>query len=325
MSHETILWIAFAIIVPVALGLDLGVFQRTAHKVKVKEALLFSAGWISLAMLFGLAIYLMLGSEKALNFFTGYLVEESLSVDNLFVFLLIFTYFSVPDHYQHRVLFWGIVGAIIMRGIFIVTGITLLENLHWVIYIFGAFLIYTGIRIATQKESELKPESNPVLRLFRKFIPLTKRYHGHRFFVKGKRYRLATPLLMVLIVIETTDIVFAVDSVPAVLAITRDPFIVYTSNIFAILGLRALYFALAGVIQRLRYLNLGLAAILVFLGVKMVISSDLIHVEIHQLVSLGVVIGILAVSAVASLLNPEKKEILADGGEEIKKGREETK
>jgi tellurite resistance protein TerC len=325
MSHETILWIAFVIIVPVALGLDLGVFQRTAHKVKVKEALLFSAGWISLALLFGLAIFLMLGSEKALNFFTGYLVEESLSVDNLFVFLLIFTYFAVPDHYQHRVLFWGIVGAIIMRGIFIVTGITLLENLHWVIYVFGAFLIYTGIRIATQKDKELKPEGNPVLRLFRKFIPLTKRYHGHRFFVKGKRYRLATPLLMVLIVIETTDIIFAVDSVPAVLAITRDPFIVYTSNIFAILGLRALYFALAGVIQRLRYLNYGLATILIFLGVKMVIGSDLIHIEIHQLVSLGVVIGILAISAIASLLNPEKKTTLTDGVEVSTTGREETK
>jgi tellurite resistance protein TerC len=214
----------------------------------------------------------------------------------------------VPDHYQHRVLFWGIVGAIVMRGIFIVMGITLLEHLHWVIYIFGAFLVYTGIRIAVQKERELKPEGNPVLRIFRKFVPLTKRYHGNKFFVKSRGRRLATPLFLVLIVIETTDIVFAVDSVPAVLAITRDPFIVYTSNIFAILGLRALYFALAGVIQRLRYLNYGLAAILVFLGVKMVISADLFHVEIPQLASLGAVIGILAISAIASLLNPEKKE-----------------
>ncbi|MFA5308655.1 MAG: TerC family protein [Dehalococcoidales bacterium] len=316
MSHETILWIAFAIIVPVALGLDLGVFQRQAHKVKVKEALLWSAVWISLALLFGLSIYLMLGSEKALNFFTGYLVEESLSVDNLFVFLLIFTYFSVPEQHQHRVLFWGIVGAIVMRGIFIATGITLLDNLHWVIYIFGAFLIFTGIKLVTQKDRELKPEKNPVLRLFRKFMPITKRFHGSRFFVKGKRYLLATPLLLVLIVIETTDIIFAVDSVPAVLAITRDPFIVYTSNIFAILGLRAIYFALAGVILRLRFLNYGLAVILVFLGVKMVVSADFFHVEISQIVSLGVVIGILAISAIASVLIPEKNGKTDDSAKE---------
>jgi tellurite resistance protein TerC len=317
MSHETILWIAFAIIVPVALGLDLGVFQRRAHKVKVKEALLWSAVWISLALLFGLTIYLVLGSEKALNFITGYLVEESLSVDNLFVFLLIFTYFSVPDQYQHRVLFWGIIGAIIMRGIFIATGITLLENLHWVIYIFGAFLVYTGIRLAIQKEQEVKPESNPVLRLFRRFVPITRRYHGSKFFGKARARRLATPLLMVLIVIETTDIIFAVDSVPAVLAITRDPFIVYTSNIFAILGLRALYFALAGVIRKLRYLSYGLAVILAFLGIKMIISSELFKIDIPVLTSLGVVVGILAVTSIASLFGPgkDRKQDAAGGNE----------
>jgi tellurite resistance protein TerC len=316
MSHETILWIAFAILVPVALGLDLVVFQREAHKVRVKEALLWCAVWISLALLFGLAIYLMLGSGKAVNFFTGYLVEESLSVDNLFVFLLIFSYFAVPDRYQHRVLFWGIVGAIVMRGIFIVTGITLLKNLEWVIYFFGAFLIYTGIRLAVQKEPKVKPEGNPILKLLRKFVPITKRYHGHKFFTKARGKRLATPLLMVLVVIETTDIIFAVDSVPAVLAITRDPFIVYTSNIFAILGLRALYFALAGVIQRLRYLSYGLAVILVFLGVKMVLSAEIFHMEIHQLVSLGVVIGILGIAAVASLVNPKKKATPDNTGED---------
>ena len=316
MSHETILWIVFAILVPVALGLDLGVFQRKAHKVKVKEALLWSAIWISLALLFGLGIYLMLGGEKALNFITGYLVEESLSVDNLFVFLLIFTYFAVPDHYQHRVLFWGIIGAIIMRGIFIATGITLLDNLHWVIYIFGAFLVYTGIRLATQKEKELKPEGNPVLRLFRKFVPITRRYHGNKFFTKAKGRRLATPLLLVLIVIETTDIVFAVDSVPAVLAITRDPFIVYTSNIFAILGLRAIYFALASMIQRLRYLNFGLAVIMAFLGIKMIISSEFFHIDIPVLTSLGVVIGILAITVVASLIGSGKNRKQDTAGEE---------
>jgi len=316
MSHESILWIVFAILVPVALGLDLGVFQRKAHKVKVKEALLWSAIWISLALLFGLGIYLMLGGEKALNFITGYLVEESLSVDNLFVFLLIFTYFAVPDHYQHRVLFWGIIGAIIMRGIFIATGITLLDNLHWVIYIFGAFLVYTGIRLATKKEKELKPEGNPVLRLFRKFVPITRRYHGNKFFTKAKGRRLATPLLLVLIVIETTDIVFAVDSVPAVLAITRDPFIVYTSNIFAILGLRAIYFALASMIQRLRYLNFGLAVIMAFLGIKMIISSEFFHIDIPVLTSLGVVIGILAITVVASMIGSGKNRKQDTAGEE---------
>jgi tellurite resistance protein TerC len=306
MSDETILWIALAIIVPVALGLDLGVFQRKAHKVQLKEALAWSAVWISLALLFGLSILLLLGHEKALNFFTGYLVEESLSVDNLFVFLLIFTYFAVPEQHQHRVLFWGIVGAVVMRGLFIATGITLLEKLHWIIYVFGAFLVYTGIKIATQKEKEMKPEKNPVLRLFRRFIPITKRYHGNSFFRRVKGRLLATPLIMVLVVIETTDIIFAVDSVPAVLAITRDPFIVYTSNIFAILGLRAIYFALAGVITRLRFLNYGLAVILTFLGVKMVLSAEFFHVEISQILSLGVVAGILVISAIASLLIPEK-------------------
>ena len=238
---------------------------------------------------------------------TGYLVEESLSVDNLFVFLLLFTYFAVPDHYQHRVLFWGIVGAVIMRGVFIAAGITLLENLHWVIYIFGAFLVYTGIRLTRQKEKEMEPENNPVLKVFRRFVPITDKYHGNRFFVKDMGKRLATPLLVVLIVIETTDIVFATDSVPAVLAITRDPFIVYTSNIFAILGLRALYFALAAAIKRLRYLNYGLAVILTFLGVKMIISAEFFHIEIPVLASLGVVLGILALTAIASLLRPDKK------------------
>ena len=315
MSNEAILWIVFAIIVPVALGLDLGVFHRKAHKVKVKEALIWSAVWISLALTFSLCIYLMLGSEKALNFITGYLVEESLSVDNLFVFLLIFTYFCVPDKYQHRVLFWGILGAIILRGLFIFTGITLLEKLHWVIYIFGAFLVYTGIRISFQKDKEMKPEKNPVLRLFRRFVPITKKYHSNCFFKKARGKRLATPLLLVLVVIETTDIVFAMDSVPAILSITRDPFIVYTSNIFAILGLRALYFALAGVIQQLRYLNYGLAAILVFLGIKMIISSDFFHVHIPIGISLGAIIGILGISALASLIRPGKNKGQAPEGE----------
>jgi len=299
MSGESILWIVFGILIPVMLALDLGVFHRRDHVIKVKEALIWSAIWISLALLFNLGIYLIVGHEKALNFLTAYLVEESLSVDNLFVFLLIFTYFCVPAAYQHRVLFWGIMGAIFMRGIFIVTGLTLLTNLHWVIYIFGAFLVYTAARLAFKKEEKIKPERNPVLRLFRRFVPMTKKYHGNRFLVKGRGRRLATPLLLVLVVIETTDIVFAVDSVPAVLAITQDPFIVYTSNIFAVMGLRSIYFALAGVIQRFYYLTYGLAAILAFLGLKMITSE---FYEVPVMVSLGVVVGILIIAAVFSLI-----------------------
>jgi tellurite resistance protein TerC len=301
MPGETILWIVFGILIPVMLALDLGVFHRKDHKIEIKEALIWSAVWISLALLFTLGVYLLVGHEKALNFLTGYLVEESLSVDNLFVFLLIFTYFRVPAAYQHRVLFWGILGAVVMRGIFIVTGLTLLTHLHWIIYIFGAFLIYTAARLAFKKEEEIRPERNPILRLFRRFIPATKRYHGKHFLVKGRGRRLATPLLLVLVVIETTDIIFAVDSVPAVLSITQDPFIVYTSNIFAVMGLRSLYFALSGVIQRFYYLNYGLAAILGFLGLKMIISE---WVALPVTISLGVVLGILLIAALASLFRP---------------------
>jgi tellurite resistance protein TerC len=307
MSGETILWIVFGVLIPVMLALDLGIFHRKDHVIKVKEALFWSAIWISLALLFALGVYLLVGHEKALNFLTGYLVEESLSVDNLFVFLLIFSYFCVPAAYQHRVLFWGIIGAIVMRAIFIVTGLTLLENLHWVIYIFGAFLVYTAARLAFQKEEEIKPEKNPVLRLFRRFVPLTKRYHGKKFLARGRGRWLATPLLMTLVVIETTDIIFAVDSVPAVLSITQDPFIVYTSNIFAVMGLRSLYFALSGAIQKFYYLNYGLAAILAFLGLKMIIPDIInavnpaLHFEVPVEVSLGVVVGILVIAALASL------------------------
>ena len=307
MSGETILWIVFGVLIPVMLALDLGVFHRKDHVIKVKEALFWSAIWISLAFSFALGVYLLVGSEKALNFVTAYLVEESLSVDNLFVFLLIFSYFCVPAAYQHRVLFWGIMGAIVMRAIFIVTGLTLLENLHWIIYVFGAFLVYTAARLAFKKEEEIKPEKNPILRLFRRFVPMTKRYHGNHFLIKGRGRRLATPLLLTLVVIETTDIIFAVDSVPAVLSITQDPFIVYTSNIFAVMGLRSLYFALSGVIQQFYYLSYGLAAILAFLGLKMIVPDIInainpaLNFEVPVEVSLGVVVGILVISALFSL------------------------
>jgi tellurite resistance protein TerC len=303
MSGESILWIVFAVLIPIMLVLDLGVFHRKAHAIKIKESLIWSAIWISLALLFDLAIYLLVGHEKALNFLTGYLVEESLSVDNLFVFLLIFSYFCVPESFRHRVLFWGIMGALVMRGIFIVAGLALLANLHWIIYIFGAFLVYTAVRLVLNREKgEIKPEKNPVFRLFRRFVPMTKRYHANHFLLKVKGHLVATPLLLVLVVIETTDIVFAVDSVPAVLSITQDPFIVYTSNIFAVMGLRSIFFALSGVIQKFYYLNYGLATILAFLGLKMILSDI---VEIHVTVSLGVVVGILMISALASLFRPK--------------------
>ena len=304
MSGQLGLWIAFGILVPAMLALDLGVFHRKAHIISVREALLWSGVWITLALLFNLGIYFLLGSDKALKFFTGYLVEKSLSVDNLFVFLLVFSYFNVPSAYQHKVLFWGILGALFMRAIFIATGLAILERLHWVIYIFGAFLVYTGIRMSLKKDMKLRPEGNPVLRLFRRFVPITDSYHEGKFLVKENGQRLITPLFLVLVVVETTDIIFAVDSIPAILAITLDPFIVYTSNVFAILGLRALYFALAGVAQRLYYLHYGLAAILVFLGFKMLSSG---FYKIPVTLALGVVLGILLFSVFFSLARPRKK------------------
>ena len=299
MSNQIILWIVFGASVLAMLALDLGIFHRKVHIIKVKEALVWSAIWITLALLFNLGIYFLLGFDKALKFLTGYLVEKSLSVDNLFVFLVIFSYFCVPSTYQHRVLFWGILGALIMRAIFIASGLAILERLHWVIYIFGAFLVFTGIRMSLKKGRELHPEANPVLKLLRRFMPVTDDYQSDKFFVKKNGRYFATPLFLVVLVIETTDVVFAVDSIPAVLAVTLDPFIVYSSNVFAILGLRALYFALAGVTQRLRYLHYGLSVILVFLGFKM-LSSGIYEILVGP--ALGVVAIILLISTVASVV-----------------------
>jgi tellurite resistance protein TerC len=296
-------WVAFSIFVIVMLVLDLGVFHRKAHEVKFKESLIWSGVWISLALLFNVIVYFWHGPKTALEFLTGYLIEESLSVDNLFVFLMLFSYFSVPAIYQHRVLFWGIVGALIMRAIFIATGITLIHKFYWLMYILGAFLIITGIRMASQKDKEIHPERNPVLKLLKRFVPVTDHYEDGRFFIrKGTQYW-ATPLFVVLIVVETTDIIFALDSVPAILAITTDPFIVYTSNVFAILGLRSLYFALAGMMRLFHYLNYGLSVILAFVGMKMLIS------EIYKIpigIALGVVAGILIISVLASIAFPRK-------------------
>ena len=306
MSNQFLPWILFNVFVLAMLALDLGVFHRKAHEVKVKEALAWSAVWIALALLFNVGIYFWRGPQLALEFFTGYLIEKSLSVDNIFVFLLIFSYFRVDALYQHKVLFWGILGALVMRAIFIAAGVTLIQQFHWVIYIFGAFLILTGIKMALQKGKEIHPERNPVLRLFRRLMPISDRYVEDKFFVRLNGRTFATPLFVVLLIVETTDLIFAVDSIPAILAITIDPFIVYTSNVFAILGLRALYFALAGVMRLFHYLHLGLSVILVFIGIKMLLV-DIYKIPI--VVALSVVAGILVVSVVVSVLRPRKADL----------------
>jgi len=306
MTTELLPWVLFNIFVLAMLALDLGVFHRKAHEVKIKEALIWSAVWIALALLFNLGIYVWRDSEQALKFFTGYVIEKSLSVDNIFVFLLIFSYFRVDSLYQHKILFWGILGALIMRAVFIAVGVTLIQQFHWVIYVFGAFLILTGIKMALQKDKEIHPEKNPVLRLFRRLMPTTDRYVQGRFFVKLNGRTFATPLFVVLLVVETTDLIFAVDSIPAILAITQDPFIVYTSNVFAILGLRALYFALAGAMQLFHYLHLGLSSILVFIGVKMLLA-DIYKIPI--VIALSVVAAILVISVVASVVRLRKVDV----------------
>jgi tellurite resistance protein TerC len=304
MSEYTV-WIGFNIFVLAMLALDLGVFHRQAHVVKMKEALIWSAVWITLALLFNLGVYFWRGAETALEFFTGYLIEKSLSVDNIFVFILIFSYFSVPAQYQHKVLFWGIIGALIMRAILIAVGATLIVKFHWIIYGFGGFLIFTGVKMALQKNTDIHPENNPLVKLFKRFMPVANEYHGEKFFIKEKGRRFATPLFIVLLIVEATDLVFAVDSIPAIFAITKDPFIVYTSNVFAILGLRSLYFALAGIMGYFHYLKIGLATVLVFVGAKMMLV-DIYKISIG--LSLSAVGGILLLSVLASLIWPRRPE-----------------
>jgi len=309
------LWVVFNAFVLGMLALDLGVFHRKAHEVSVKEATIWSMVWISLAMVFNLGILNFwnvwvpdtnyTNSEAALAFFTGYLIEKSLSVDNIFVFALVFTYFAVPSIYQHRVLFYGILGALVMRAVMILVGAALIKEFHWIIYVFGAFLIFTGIKMATSKGEKINPEDNPLIKLVRRFIPVTPEFRGDRFFVKEAGKWLATPLLLVLIMVETTDLIFAVDSIPAIFAVTQDPFLVYTSNVFAILGLRSLYFLLAGVMDKFHYLKLGLAVVLTFVGVKMVLI-DIFKIPIFM--SLGVIAGVLIISVVASLVRSKRLE-----------------
>ena len=303
-------WVIFNIFVLGMLALDLLVFHRKAHAVSLREALSWSAVWIALALIFNVGIYYLWGSEKALEFLAGYLIEKSLSVDNIFVFIMIFSYFAVPAIYQHRILFWGILGALIMRAIFIAAGAALLSAFHWIIYIFGGFLIITGIKMFFAGEEKIEPEKNPAVLLLRRFMPITNEFHGQRFFVRIDQRLWATPLFVVLVVIETTDVIFAVDSIPAIFAITMDPFIVYTSNIFAILGLRALYFLLAGIMDMFRYLKVGLSFVLCFVGVKMMLV-DFYKIPIG--VSLGVVGGILAISILASLVKPKLAGVQTSG------------
>ena len=307
MSSQVWMWVAFNVFVLAMLAVDLGVVHRRAHEVTLKEALVWSGIWIALALLFALGVYVWYGSQPALEFLTGYLIEKSLSVDNIFVFVLIFSYFKVPPRYQHEVLFWGILGALVMRAIFIFAGIALLQRLHWIIYVFGALLILTGIKMAMEKNKEIHPDKNPLLKLFRRLVPVTEDYHADHFFVKQAGHYAATPLFIVLLVVETTDVIFAVDSIPAILGITVNPFLVYTSNVFAILGLRALYFALAGVMQLFHYLHYGLSAILVFVGAKMLLA-DVYKLSVG--VALGVIAGILLIAVIASLMRPQQRDVV---------------
>lgn len=313
MSESTILWGGFNLFVLGMFALDLGIFHRRAHVVKVREALIWTAVWITLSMAFNLFVYHYLGKEKALEFFTAYLIEKSLSIDNIFVMIMIFGYFQVPQAYQHKVLFWGILGALVMRVIFILAGIELIHKFHWLIYVFGGFLVFTGIRMVSSGEQSLHPEQNPLMKLARRIFPVTEKFEGDKFFIRRSGKIWATPLFLVVVLIEGTDLIFAVDSIPAILAISDDSFIVYTSNVFAILGLRSLYFALAGIEKYFQYLKYGLAAVLVFVGVKMCLT-DIYKIPVE--ISLIVIVFILTIAMLASVIfrRPEKTESHQDRG-----------
>lgn len=307
MVVNEFVWIGFLVFVMLMLILDLGVFHRNSHEVKVKEALIWSGVWISLALLFNYGLYLYMGKEKALEFLAGYLIEKSLSVDNLFVFIMLFSYFNVSPKYQHKVLFWGIIGALVLRAIFIFAGVALISKFHWIIYLFGVFLLFTGAKMLFHDDKEVEPDKNPLVRLFKRFFPVTDSMNGGRFFVKINAKRFATPLFIVLLIVEFTDLIFAVDSIPAILAVSNDTFIIFTSNVFAILGLRSLYFALAGITKYFHYLKYGLSVILIFIGVKMLIV-DLYKIPIVY--SLLTIVGILAVSVLLSVVFPQKQNDL---------------
>ena len=306
MAGSTWLWVGFSLFIVCMLALDLGLFNRKAHTIRYREAWIWSGVWITLAMLFAALVFRNQGSQRGLEFLTGYLIELSLSVDNLFVFLLIFSYFKVPSKYQHRVLFWGVLGALVMRLTMIFVGAALIERFHWIIYIFGAFLIYTGVKMFGQQETDIQPEQNPVVRIVTRFLPITRTYEEKKFFTTIEGRRTGTLLLLVLIVVEVTDLVFAVDSIPAIFAITTDTFIVYTSNVFAILGLRSMYFLLAGVVEKFQYLRTGLAIVLTFIGMKMLVVAAGFVIPIWF--SLIFVAVVLTGSVAASLLFPKETE-----------------
>jgi tellurite resistance protein TerC len=303
MSQQLLIWGAFGLLVVAMLALDLGVLGGRDKIIGIKEALIWSGVWVVVALIFNVGVYYFEGAEVGLNFLAGYLIERALSLDNIFVFIVIFSYFGVSPNHQYKVIFWGIIGALVLRALFIAAGIALIAKFHWIIYVFGALLVWTGVKMAMGKGEEMDLEANPVVRLCRRFIPLTSGYEGDRFFVRREGRRLATPLFVVLLVVSVMDVVFAVDSVPAVFAITLDPFIVFSSNVFAVLGLRALYFALAGLMQLFHYLHYGLALILVFVGVKMLLTYFEVHIPV--VAALGVLALILAGSVVASLLLPQ--------------------
>jgi tellurite resistance protein TerC len=309
METMTWLYVGFTAFVLAMLALDLGVFHRTAHVVRPREAGMWVAVWMSLAMLFAVGLFYWRGTDQATLFLTGYLTEQSLSADNIFVIVMIFSYFNVPSKYQHRVLFWGILGALILRGLFIGMGTLLIARLNWILYVFGAFLVFTGIKMAVRRDEEFDAEKNVVMRTARRFLRVSNQYHGQKFFARENGVSVATPLFLVLLLVEFTDLVFAVDSIPAIFGITTDTFLVYTSNVFAILGLRSMYFLLAGVVHRFVYLKYGLAAILTFVGVKMLIAK-LYHIP--PLASLGVIVLTLVVSITVSLLYPVAPEEVVD-------------
>ncbi len=298
-------WIGFILFILALLALDLIVFHRKSHEESLKEALIWSAVWISIALAFNYVVYHYFGKDKGLEFLTGYLIEKALSVDNLFVFIMLFSMFGVAPKYQHKVLFWGIIGALAMRAVFIFAGVALINRFHWIIYVFGAFLIYTGAKMLWHKDQEIHPENNPLVKAFKKFFPVTHEMHDDRFFVRINHKTFATPLFVVLIIVEVTDLIFAVDSIPAVLAISHDPFIVFSSNVFAILGLRALYFALAGVTKYFYYIKYALAAILVFVGIKMSISG---FYKFPTVLSLLLILVVLVVAVLASIFFPPSKQ-----------------
>ncbi|HNY52695.1 MAG TPA: TerC family protein [Bacteroidales bacterium] len=301
MEVSPIFWVIFCIIIVVMLALDLGVFNKKSHEIKLKEALSWVAVWVSLAMIFNLIILFQFGKTKALEFLTAYVIEYSLSIDNIFVFIMVFSFFSVRKEYQHKVLFWGILGAVIMRAIFIFAGVALINKFHWIVIVFGVFLVFTGLKMLLQKEeAKVEPEKNGLVRLLKKFLPVSDHFHGSSFFVKKEGKTYATPLFVVLLIIESTDLIFAVDSIPAVLAISKDTFIVFTSNIFAILGLRSLYFAISGIMGLFRFLKIGLALVLTFVGLKML--AAFFDFEIPVTISLSVIISILLLSILASLI-----------------------